>query len=362
MENQTRTVEVKTGGGYPVVIGGDLLKAAGPIILERKKPCRVAVIADTNTERLFGAEVAGSLEASGFSAGFYSVSPGEGTKNLGSLEGILEFMAGQGLDRGDLLVALGGGVVGDLAGFAAAVYLRGIDCVQMPTTFLAAIDSSVGGKTAVNLSGGKNLAGVFHQPLAVICSCNAFQSLSPQVFSEGAAEAVKYGVLAGGRLFSLLLAGRGGQAGLFQAALVDVVEQCVRIKAAFVERDPFDRGQRRLLNLGHTIGHSAEKCSGYTIPHGQAVAIGLAIITRAAERAGLAEAGTEAALCQALERQRLPVETDISSRDLYEGALKDKKKQGNKIQLILPRKIGHCEIREVSLEELRRLIELGRER
>ena len=242
-----------------------------------------------------------------------------------------------------------------MAGFAAAVYLRGIRYVQLPTTLLAAVDSSVGGKTAVDLTAGKNLAGAFCQPAAVICDTDCLKTLPPDVFADGAAEAVKTGVLSDEALFALF------EDGTLTADPGEVIARCVAYKAGVVERDEKEQGERKLLNLGHTVGHAIEKCSGYVIPRGHAVAAGLAVIARAAEALGWTEESLAARITACLSKNGLPTGTDYSAEALAEAALSDKKRAGGDITLVVPRKIGHCELRKVPVADLLPIIRAGLE-
>ena len=253
------------------------------------------------------------------------------------------------------MAALGGGVTGDMAGFAAAVYLRGIRYVQLPTTLLAAVDSSVGGKTAVDLAAGKNLAGAFCQPAAVLCDTDCLKTLPPDVFADGAAEAVKTGVLADPSLFTLF------EDGTLTADPGAVIARCVQYKAGVVERDEKEQGERKLLNLGHTVGHAIEKCSGYTIPHGHAVAAGLAVIARAAERLGWTEGPIAERIAVCLAKNGLPTGTDFPAETLAEAALSDKKRAGGDITLVVPRAIGRCELKTLPVAELLPVIRAGLE-
>ena len=253
------------------------------------------------------------------------------------------------------LVIVGGGVVGDLAGFAAATILRGVDFVQIPTTLLAQVDSSVGGKVAIDLHAGKNLAGAFCQPAAVICDTDCLKTLPPDVFADGAAEAVKTGVLSDEALFALF------EDGTLTADPGEVIARCVAYKAGVVERDEKEQGERKLLNLGHTVGHAIEKCSGYVIPHGHAVAAGLAVIARAAEALGWTEESLAARITACLSKNGLPTGTDYSAEALAEAALSDKKRAGGDITLVVPRKIGHCELRKVPVADLLPIIRAGLE-
>lgn len=283
--SSVQTIEVHTAPAYEVTIGAGLLRECGARLKTVLGGCRIAVAADSNVAPLYLETVCASLRDAGFAVCSYVFPAGEEHKNFTTLSAILEFLAESQLTRTDCVAALGGGVTGDMAGFAAASYLRGIRYVQLPTTLLSAVDSSVGGKTAIDLAAGKNLAGAFLQPAAVLCDTDCLRSLPAAVFADGAAEAIKTGVLSGETLFSLF------EDGTLTDAPAEIIARCIRYKAGVVERDEKERGERRKLNLGHTAGHAIEKCSGYAIPHGHAVAVGLAVMARASERLGWAEPG-----------------------------------------------------------------------
>ena len=242
-----------------------------------------------------------------------------------------------------------------MAGFAAASYLRGIRYVQLPTTLLSAVDSSVGGKTAIDLAAGKNLAGAFLQPAAVLCDTDCLKSLPAAVFADGAAEAIKTGVLSDEALFALF------EDGTLTSAPAEVIARCIRYKAGVVERDEKEQGERRKLNLGHTIGHAIEKCSGYAIPHGHAVAAGLAIMARAAERLGWAEPGVAPRIAACLQTNHLPVTSGYPAEALAQAALADKKRSGESITIVIPKRIGDCELRKMPVAELLGVITAGLE-
>ena len=322
MFDSIRTIPVRVRPPYDVRIGSGLLGRCGGYLAALLGQRRIAVLADDTVASLYLDTVTAALEDAGFAVCSHIFPSGEGRKNLSTLTELLEFLASEHLTRTDCVAALGGGVTGDMAGFAAAVYLRGIRYVQLPTTLLAAVDSSVGGKTAVDLTAGKNLAGAFCQPAAVICDTDCLKTLPPDVFADGAAEAVKAGV---------------------------------------VERDEKEQGERKLLNLGHTVGHAIEKCSGYVIPHGHAVAAGLAVIARAAEALGWTEESLAARITACLSKNGLPTGTDYSAEALAEAALSDKKRAGGDITLVVPRKIGHCELRKVPVADLLPIIRAGLE-
>lgn len=349
------TIKIEAGKGYEVLVGPGLLQRCGDIAASLIEPGRLAVITDRTVAELYLDPVVSSFRGAGFGVCTFSFPAGEGSKNIETFSGILEFLAKERLTRSDCLAALGGGVVGDLAGFAAGCYLRGVRFLQLPTTLLAAVDSSVGGKTAINLGAGKNLAGLFLQPAAVLCDTDSIAALPPAVLADGLAEAIKTGILSGERLFSLLE--EGGAAD----RLPEIIALSVRFKGDIVKADEFEAGPRRLLNLGHTVGHAIEKCSGYRITHGRAVAAGIAVITRAAARLKFCSAHTAARIERVLLQNGLPVTTPFPAGELAAAALSDKKRDGQKITLVLPRKIGDCSFWTVEVAGLRSLIEAGLE-
>lgn len=344
-----RSVTVKTSATYEVLIGSGLLQKAGEAVKKVISPCKAAIVTDSTVVHLYEETVRKSLTEAGFSVCTFVFPTGEASKNIHTLSHLLEFLAKEEMTRTDLIVALGGGVTGDLAGFGAAVYLRGISFVQIPTTFLAAIDSSVGGKTAVDLEAGKNLAGAFYQPKLVLCDTDVLQTLPEVVFADGIAEALKYGVLGDAALFEKIAGGD------FRQDLEEIIETCVSMKRDVVEEDEFDTGKRQLLNLGHTFGHAIEQKSHFQMTHGHAVAIGMHLIAKAAEAKGIAEKGTAAAIAKALEQNQLPKETTFSPAEVAEGTLRDKKRRGGTISFVFPKKIGACEIVKIPVEEVEAL-------
>ena len=355
MSDSIRTIPVRTSPAYTVQIAPGLLNRCGSLLQAMLPPCRMAVITDDTVAPLYLERVVRSLTDAGFAVVSYVFPAGEAHKNMDTLSAILEFLAREHLTRTDCVAALGGGVVGDMAGFAAAVYLRGIRYVQLPTTLLAAVDSSVGGKTAIDLAAGKNLAGAFLQPAAVLCDTECLQSLPADVFADGAAEAIKTGVLSDESLFALF------EDGTLTAAPADVIARCVAYKAGVVERDETEQGERKLLNLGHTVGHAIEKCSGFCIPHGHAVAAGLAVMARAAERLGWTQEPIAGRIAACLAKNDLPTGTDFSAQDLARAALSDKKRAGDTITIVVPRRIGTCQLHKLPVAELEHLIGAGLE-
>ena len=341
-----KTVHIDASKSYDVCIGRGLLDDCGRQIAERVRCASAAVVADDTVYALYGERVCASLEAAGVRTVCYVFPHGEKSKNLLEYAKILNFLAENRVTRADALIALGGGVTGDLGGFAAATYLRGIPFVQLPTTLLAAVDSSVGGKTAVDLPAGKNLAGAFYQPELVLCDLNTLDSLPREIFLDGCAEVIKYAVLGSRELFALLADIPSGK------GLEEVTARCVEMKRDFVQSDELDRGARQMLNLGHTFGHAVEASSRFTLSHGKSVAIGMTMILRAACSRGLCSAETRDAVIALLQRYGLPTECPYPA-DMLLGALSaDKKIFGTRLNLVVPTDIGACRLLPVGVDEL----------
>ena len=346
------TVHVDTSTPYDVLIGEGLLDRAGALAAQATTPCRCAIITDDTVDARYGDRALDSFRRAGFDAAKVVFPAGEASKHIGTLSDILEFMASLPLTRADLAVALGGGVVGDVAGFAAAVYCRGIRFIQMPTTLLAAVDSSVGGKTAIDLKSGKNLAGAFHQPALVITDVDVIRALPPAQLACGAAEVIKHGVLFDEALF------RRVEGGDWHGDMAPVIARNVALKRDVVVGDEYDTGRRALLNLGHTFGHAIEQCSGLTVTHGQGVAVGMLM---AANAAGCPEDMVRR-LAACLRANGLPTRCGDSAEALTAAALRDKKRAGASITLVLPEAIGRCTLKKVPVSELRAWFERALER
>ena len=344
---------VPVSRSYDVCIGSGILPRLGEELGKLHKACTVAVIADTTVMPLYGEAVCQSLRDGGFTPLAYTIPSGESAKNLTTYTQVLTFLAENRLSRGDLLLALGGGVVGDLVGFAAATYLRGVDYVQVPTTLLSAVDSSVGGKTAVDLSVGKNLVGAFHQPILVWCDTDTLATLPPVTFRDGCAEVIKYGLLMDSGFFSYLRDNREC------LDLTAVIARCVEMKRDIVCEDEFDRGLRQLLNLGHTFGHAIEALSDYTIPHGHCVATGMAMICRAAASMGVLRDTDAAAVEELLGDYGLPTQAPYSLEALSAAVLSDKKIVSGTVSLVVPHAIGRCALHRLPAEELSRWLAAG---
>ena len=341
-----KLVEVKASGSYCVKIGHGLLDTLGTE-LAALAAGNVFVVTDTNVAPHYLERTENSLKSAGFSVISEIISAGEPSKNLENYEKLLRRMAAAHLTRADTVVALGGGMTGDLAGFAAASYLRGIRLVQVPTTLLAMVDSSVGGKTAVDLPEGKNLVGAFHQPALVLCDLDTLDTLPQAVFREGCAEVIKTAILFDRPLFEDLK--RDG----LNFNRESVIARCVEHKRDIVAEDEFETGSRKLLNLGHTLGHAVEKCSGYAVAHGAAVAIGTAAMARAFCR----EDGEE--IHAVLQKFGLPLTTEFTPEELAEAALADKKRQGDTVTLVVPTAVGKCELCRLPVSELQSVFEAG---
>ena len=348
-----KTITVSASRTYDIRIGHGLLAALGEAVRGLGKVEKVFLVSDTQVYPLYGGAAEASLKAAGYSVSSFVFPAGEESKNGETFLKLLNALAQAGLSRSDLLVALGGGVVGDLAGFAAACYLRGIRFVQIPTTLLAAVDSSVGGKTAIDLPAGKNLAGAFYQPSLVLCDLDALDTLPEDIFRDGCAEVIKYGVLYDPELFSQL------EASGLDFDREAVIARCVALKRDVVMEDEKDTGSRMKLNLGHTFGHAVEAHSRFTLSHGKSVAIGLAIIARASASMGICSEADAARIVSVLKAFGLPVQTQYTAEALLPYLLSDKKRSGGTVNLILPEAIGRCVVSPTPVSQLQSILQAG---
>lgn len=314
---------------------------------------KAVVITDTHVAPLYLERVSTSLRNAGFDVTSCAFPAGEPSKRLSTIEGIYGHMAQAHITRSDFAVALGGGVTGDMAGFAAASYLRGIPFVQVPTTLLSQVDSSVGGKTGVDLPQGKNLVGAFWQPSFVLIDPDTLNTLSPHFFADGMGEVIKYGCIKSRALFDLLIETED-----ITSIMEDVIYRCVDIKRDVVERDEFDTGERALLNFGHTFGHALEKLHQYQgLSHGAAVGIGMVMMARLGEKAGFTAPGTADKIAAALEKYHLPVHSDLPLSQIVEATASDKKSTGSSINLVLLKDIGESFVHKVARSDLAALAE-----
>ncbi len=351
-----KKIRIGVGDGYDVLIGRDLLKDCGTYIRDVMGQRSCVIISESNVAPLYQDIVRRSCGEAGLSVKSLVFQAGEENKNLDTFARLLNGLAEARLTRKDFVIALGGGVTGDMAGFAAGCYMRGIPFVQIPTTVLSMVDSSVGGKCAVDLPAGKNLAGVFHQPSLVICDIGTLSTLTPEIFADGCAEAVKTGILAGGELWDLLCTEDPKE------HIARIISLCIAYKGGVVERDEKEQNERKLLNLGHTAGHAIEKCSAFSVSHGRAVAIGTAVMARAADRLGWSGEPLSGRIETVLRTFDLPLTTDFSPEQLLDAALSDKKRAGKMTTVIIPESIGHCVMREVSDTQLLEVFTAGCQR
>lgn len=340
-----RRIKVRVRHGYEVMVGKDLLKDCGKYInLTDTRISRIFLVSETNVAPLFLDKTVDSLKRAGYEVVTYIFEAGEQSKNLDEVAKMLGILAENRFTRTDAVVALGGGVTTDMAGFVASIFLRGIKVFQIPTTLLAQVDASVGGKTGVDLKEGKNLVGAFHQPSLVICDCDLLSTLNDTVFSEGMGEVIKYAFISDRKLYEKL------KTRLTKTSdkLEDIVARCVELKADVVEKDELDNGLRQTLNFGHTIGHVIECKSNYTVPHGFAVAKGMALISR--------KSPIYNDLVEMLKLYELPYEDDITADEILDGILNDKKKRGSKITVAIVNEIGKCDLETIEATELTRYL------
>ncbi|MCL2372115.1 MAG: 3-dehydroquinate synthase [Defluviitaleaceae bacterium] len=350
-------IPVKVSRHYEILLANGILSQLGQR-LESLLPAakKIAIITDSNVWQLYQHQAEAAL--AGYDVISYSFPAGEASKSAAQYVKILSWLAANEVTRTDAIVALGGGVVGDMAGFAAATYLRGIPFVQVPTTLLAMVDSSVGGKTGIDLPEGKNLAGAFYQPWLVLVDPDVLNTLPAHIFSDGMAEVIKYGMLGNEYLLEMLKDPK---------QLNAIITICIEMKRDIVENDEFDNGERMLLNFGHTIGHAIERLSDFQVSHGQGVAVGMAIITRAAAAYGLCPAACAAKLDEALAICKLPVPAagqlpffqQYSVSEIYNATLQDKKRSGGSITEVVPTKLGLCQLKKMPMTELENWIEMG---
>ena len=336
---------------YDVIIGRGVLKNAGKYISDVLKSRRTVIVSDDNVYPLHGEALKKDLEAAGFEMREFVFPHGEQSKSHETLLNLYAFLAASNITRSDSIIALGGGVTGDMAGFAAATYLRGIDYVQVPTSLLAQIDSSVGGKTAVDIPAGKNLVGAFKQPKLVLSDTDTLATLPDAFFDDGMGEAVKYGMIWSEKLFELIASGK------IKEHLDELVTECVDIKRQVVETDETDKGLRMILNFGHTLGHSIEKTQNFCgLSHGKAVAVGMYLITTAAEKHGIITGNISDRLKACLETNGLPWSVDIPAETLFENSVNDKKRFSDDINVIICKTLGKADIVKMPINEYKALI------
>ncbi len=348
---------------YPVLIGRGAISRLGAELQQRlgRTGAAVALVTDTTVAPLLGAMVQANLEAQGFSVVPIVIPAGEAHKTTGTLLEVLGAMIVSGMGRRDAVVALGGGVVGDLSGLAAAMFMRGVPVVQVPTTLLAQVDASVGGKVAVDVPAGKNLVGAFHFPICVLIDPEVLSSLADRELGQGLAEMLKHALLFSPDHFNALLAAAEAIYARDFDVITPLVATSVGLKAACVGRDPWETGEagkgRVLLNLGHTVGHAIEAASAYAVPHGEAVALGLRAAARISEQKGIAEPGLEDLIVDALTRLRLPTDLDAwltgdRGTAVERALIADKKRSGGAIGYVALVRVGEPSVLSLPLRDL----------
>ena len=342
-----KSLRVNTGRPYDILIEKGIIPNCGEEIAKVSKAERIAVISDTNVFPIYGDTVVKSCEKAGFKVFSFTFEAGEKSKKLSTVAQMYDFLAESRITRSDLIVALGGGVTGDMAGFAAASYLRGIDFVQIPTSLLSQVHSSVGGKTGVDISSGKNLVGAFWQPILVLIDSNTLSTLPPLYIDDGMGEVIKYGCIKDKELFETLESNNA------MDIIDDIIYNCVSIKRNVVSRDELDKGERALLNFGHTIGHALEKLNNFsTLSHGQGVAVGMVMITKASEKAGITPKGTAERIEALCKKYNLPVSGNKGYSQIADAARSDKKTSGDCITLVLLNSIGDSFTKKIPVDTL----------
>ncbi len=341
---------------YEILIENGIISNVGNEIKKIYQATNIAVITDENVYEIFGDTLEASLVNSNFKPIFIRVKPGETSKSLDTLKSVYNNLVNSGITRGDLIIALGGGVVGDLAGFAASTYLRGIDYVQIPTSLLAQIDSSIGGKVAVNLQEGKNLIGSFYHPKVVLIDPSALKSLPDKFVKDGLGEAVKYGCIKDEELFNILSNIKSNEE-LFDN-IEDIIFKCCSIKKQVVEIDEKDKGLRMLLNFGHTLGHAIEKYYNYeNYSHGQAISIGMYNLTKKSEQLGYTKQGTAEKIKTIFTNLDIEYSLpNVNMEVIRESVRLDKKNISGNMNIILLKEIGSSFIESVKLENIEKFI------
>lgn len=328
---------------YPIIIEKGIINRVAEEVIKVYKGRRVFIVTDDNVNKYYGDKVVSSLKNKDFEVKLLSLEPGEKTKSFNTLPIVYDALLDFNLTRSDLIIALGGGVIGDLTGFVASTYLRGIDFIQIPTSLLAQVDSSVGGKVAVDLERGKNLVGSFYHPKCVLIDPEVLNTLDKRFFIDGMGEVIKYGCIKDSDFFILLEKMENYQQ--LMSYMEEVIHGCCDIKRTVVENDEKDKGERMLLNFGHTLAHAIEQHYNYEkYSHGEAVAIGMYEITKISEEKGLTKKGTAERIKSILVKYSLPYEMDVNLKELLQAINLDKKKMGNDLNLIILKEIGNSEI------------------
>lgn len=366
---EPETITVALGErSYDICIGNDLLDQAGPIIEQLRPGVKCSIVTDENVARHHLAPLQTSLETAGIKNKAITLKPGEQTKSFDQLSALVENLLEQKIERGDLVIALGGGVIGDLTGFAASILRRGVDFIQIPTSLLAQVDSSVGGKTGINSQYGKNLIGAFHQPILVLCDIDVLKTLEPRQFHAGYAEVVKYGLIRDADFFHWLEDNRAKIYDLNPEALIHAIKTSCMMKAAIVSEDEKEHGLRALLNLGHTFGHAFEALTGYgdKLLHGEAIAIGMVLAFEFSQQLNLCDQGLANRVQSHFQDAQLPTKIQdipdaaqiITLDALMEKMAQDKKVERSQLVFILAKAIGEAFVsRDIKPQTLKRFLE-----
>ncbi|MEG2038419.1 MAG: 3-dehydroquinate synthase [Oscillospiraceae bacterium] len=343
------TVRINTGKPYDVIVGSGLLSQLPEFLKQYSHSTRMMIVTDSNVAPLYLKRTEDILSNAGYPVFSFIFEAGENSKCLSTVEKLYSKMSQSNITRTDLVIALGGGIVGDLAGFAAATFLRGIDFVQVPTTLLAAVDASVGGKTAVNTPEGKNLIGAFHQPVLTVCDIDLMSTLSKEIFTDGISEVIKYGVIWDKALFDLVATGK------LSEHLQEIVTRCVEIKGEIVSQDETEKGVRVFLNFGHTLAHGIEMHSDHKVSHGGAVAIGMVEISKLTASLDPEAKDITPQITACLEKYNLPTSYSSPMIDAASYIAKDKKRSGDNIGLVLVKDFAQPYVKKVSIDEFLQL-------
>lgn len=347
-----RKITVNASKTYDVIVERGAIERIGEYAKNAGLSGKACIIADSNVAPIYMERVKSSLENNGFTVCEYVFPAGEASKNAETFIDILNFLAENRLSRKDTLFALGGGVTGDLTGFSAASYMRGIRFVQIPTSLLASVDSSVGGKTGIDLKSGKNLAGAFYQPEIVVFDPAVLDTLPKEYFADGMAEVIKYAMIRGREIDKLILEDADNN-------LEEIIARCIEIKRDVVNEDEFEGGVRKILNFGHTAGHAIEAEADFALSHGRCVAVGMYLVTKAWENRGLCKKGTCDILVKMLDKFGLETDCKYSPETLCERAKSDKKASGNFVDLVVPDSLGECHVEKITMDEFLLVLKEG---
>lgn len=346
-----KRITVNTSKQYDVLLGSGLIRQLPALLAPVCEGRKIGIITDDTVEGLYANNVAQDLAAAGYQVSTFAFPHGEGSKHIGTLSDILEYFAERHFTRKDVFLSIGGGVVGDITGLAAALYMRGIQFIQVPTTLLSMVDASVGGKTAVDLKAGKNLIGAFWQPSMVVADTQVIAYLPDGIFAEGMAEVIKSDLIANAGIVKWV------QEGTVKSHLEETIESCIQMKRKVVEQDEYEtKGLRKVLNMGHTVAHAIEKLSGYEVSHGIAVATGLVWEAKISSYLGLCAPGLVDEIRQAVDAFGLYYDVPYAVEAMVEAMKSDKKNDDSRIDFVFPITYGKWEERKLEKRELTDII------